>query len=310
MACFTGLGIGLSFIFGCIFLGVVAEIYYVLWWKKRNATGRAVKHQFYTNHIKQIPHLFCWKKPGSEPTSKTQQVTNSVTNPDANTGPEPDLELGPTKELLQQHKGYGEEGVEAELMRLHNLCGPPRFLFTINEETKEDLESIDGRSRIGSRTRSLSDFFVSIETPSLTPLASPTVKGFNNNPLDSYNGFNPLFESFSEVSEINKMRASSPPPKFKFLRDAEEKLLRKLMEETEKRAKNHYGSVQDSVVKANPNPNPNSNLATEERDGTFVRVLVGKSKEREATASQVLPLASSPSRFRPYEFDNKNPTQQ
>ncbi|XP_058199579.1 uncharacterized protein LOC131314751 [Rhododendron vialii] len=305
MACFSGLGIGLSFLFGCIFLGLVAEIYYVLWWKKRNtSSSRGIEHPFYTNHIKRIPHLFRWKKPSSEPASKTQQVTNSLTNPDANNGPEPDLELGLTKDLLQRHKGYGEEGVEAELIRLHNLCGPPRFLFTINEETKEDLESNDGRSRKGSRARSLSDFLVSMETPVLTPLASPTVKG-NNNPLDSYSGFNPLFESFSEA-EINKMR-SSPPPKFKFLRDAEEKLLRRLMEEAQKRALNHYGSVvQDSAVKANPN----SNLAAEEKDGSFVRVVVGKSKEREATASQVLPLASSPSRFRPVEFDNKNPVHQ
>ncbi|KAG5515321.1 hypothetical protein RHGRI_036386 [Rhododendron griersonianum] len=306
MACFSGLGIGLSFLFGCIFLGLVAEIYYVLWWKKRNTgSSRGIEHPFCTNHIKRIPHLFRWKKPSSEPASKTQQVTNSLTNPDANNGPEPDLELGLTKDLMQQHKGYGEEGVEAELIRLHNLCGPPRFLFTINEETKEDLESNDGRSRKGSRARSLSDFLVSMETPVLTPLASPTVKG-NNNPLDSYNGFNPLFESFSEA-EINKMR-SSPPPKFKFLRDAEEKLLRRLMEEAQKRAlMNHYGSVvQDSAVKANPN----SNFSAEEKDASCVRVVVGKSKEREATASQVLPLASSPSRFRPVEFDNKNPVQQ
>lgn len=293
MACFSGLGIGLSFLFGCIFLGLVAEIYYVLWWKKRNAntTTRGIEHhQFYT---KLIPHLFsCWKKPISEPTPKTQQTTNSLPNPDAVNAPEPDLELGLTKDLLQQ-KGYGEEGVEAELIRLHNLCGPPRFLFTINEETKEDLESNDGRSRKGSRTRSFSDFVVPIDTPVLTPLASPTVKGnSNNNPfLDSYNGFNPLFESFSEA-EINRVR-SSPPPKFKFLRDAEEKLLRKLLEEAQKRA------------------NPNSNLGSEEKDGSFVKVIVGKSnKEREATGSQVLPLASSPWRFRPVEFDDKSPVQQ
>ncbi|KAJ1404099.1 hypothetical protein SESBI_26836 [Sesbania bispinosa] len=55
-------------------------------------------------------------------------------------------------------------------MRLHNLVGPPRFLFMIKEETKEDLESKDGksrgyRSRKGSRPRSLSDLILAIETP-------------------------------------------------------------------------------------------------------------------------------------------------
>ncbi|KAG5515338.1 hypothetical protein RHGRI_036401 [Rhododendron griersonianum] len=93
-------------------------------------------------------------------------------NPDANSGPEPEFELGPAEDLLQC-KGFGEEGVEAELTWLHNLYCPPR--------------------------------------------------------------------------------RSWPHPQFNILRDAEEKLMRKLMEEAEKRSLNHYGSVQDPVVKANPN---------------------------------------------------------
>ncbi|KAK6144595.1 hypothetical protein DH2020_021415 [Rehmannia glutinosa] len=156
-------------------------------------------------------------------------------------------------------KGYNcEEGVEAELMRIHNLCGPPRFLFTIKEESKEDLESDDGKSRKGSRTRSLSDLV-------LTPLSSPPVKTPHS--LDSYNthGFNnPLFESLSEA-ELNRLR-SSPPPKFKFLKDAEDKLLRRLLEEE---AERKMGSQ-------------------EEKSAYFVR------EKLHNQASQVLPLASSP----------------
>ncbi|PSR90060.1 Serine/threonine-protein kinase roco5 [Actinidia chinensis var. chinensis] len=269
MACFSGLGIGLSFVFGCILLGLVGELYYLLWWKKQfSSTSRGIEdHHHFPNYVKFVPNLFCWKKPNS--TTKTQQVTD----PEAN-GSDPDPELGSSKEDLLC-KGYGEEGVESELMRLHNLCGPPRFLFTISEETKEDLESDDGRSRKGSRTRSLSDCL--LVDPILTPLASPTIRANPN--LESYHhhGFNPLFESFKEA-EINKLR-SSPPPKFKFLRDAEEKLMRRLMEEREK------------------------------REGSFIRITVEKNKEREAhqhhghqqhssTASQVLPLASSPSPIR------------
>ncbi|KAF7121436.1 hypothetical protein RHSIM_Rhsim13G0084800 [Rhododendron simsii] len=45
-------------------------------------------------------------------------------NPDANSGTEPEFELGPAEDLLQR-KGFGEEGVEAELTRLHILCCPP-----------------------------------------------------------------------------------------------------------------------------------------------------------------------------------------
>ncbi|XP_047942517.1 uncharacterized protein LOC125189268 [Salvia hispanica] len=100
-------------------------------------------------------------------------------------------------------------------MRVHNLCGPPQFIFTIKEESKEDLElSEDGRSRKGSRTRSLSDLFVDGAAP-----------------LDCYRhhgNINPLFESLPEA-ELRRLR-SSPPPKFKFLRDAEDKLLQEKAE--------------------------------------------------------------------------------
>ncbi|GJZ55971.1 hypothetical protein Tco_0611164 [Tanacetum coccineum] len=89
-----------------------------------------------------------------------------------------------------------EESFDLELMRIHNLHGPPRFLATINEETKEDLESL--RSRNCSRTRSLSD-------------------------LHELN-LNQLFDV-----DIKNLR-SSPPPTFKFLRAAEDKLLKRLME--------------------------------------------------------------------------------
>ncbi|OWM85577.1 hypothetical protein CDL15_Pgr029000 [Punica granatum] len=71
-------------------------------------------------------------------------------------------------------------------MRLHNLSSPPRFLFTIQEETRKDLESDDGRSRKGSRAQSLSDLIMSLDTPSLTPLPSPPLKASlpnNGSPL-------------------------------------------------------------------------------------------------------------------------------
>ncbi|KAL6967491.1 hypothetical protein U1Q18_033301 [Sarracenia purpurea var. burkii] len=318
MGSFSGLGIGLSFGFGFILLalvGVVAELSYLLWWRQRRISGE-------TNHLNHLSYLFCWKKerPTSLDITKTQEPLNSATNPDAYAlnAHEPDLELGDSdKDLLR--KSFEDEGVESELMRLHNLSGPPRFLFTINEESKEDLESDDGRSRgggsrKGSRTRSLSDLLLAAENPILTPLASPKLKA-KNNALESYNhrGFNPLFESVTEA-ELNMFR-SSPPPKLKFLRDAEEKLMRRLMEEVERRRGFSHGGdsvLRDSDVKSQIG----SMAAIEEREGSFIRFIVGKKNEREgghqelplpqyhstASASQVLPLDSSPSKFRP--FDN------
>ncbi|XP_059315345.1 uncharacterized protein LOC132065812 [Lycium ferocissimum] len=271
MSSFSGLGIGLSFVFGCILMGLVAELYYLLWVRKR--IPKSETENQYNNT--ELSHYFCWKKPNSvNNVSSQQQVRNQEMN-----SQDQDLELGTSKDLLL--KGYGEDSVESELMRLHNLCGPPRFLFTIKEETKEDLESEDGkshRSRTCSRNRSFSDL-------TLTPLSSPPVKGRQN--LDSYNckGFNPLFESSTEA-ELNRLR-SSPPPKFKFLRDAEEKLIRRLVDETEKRVLKNEVNYQDSAIK----------LPIDEKEkGSFISFLA-KSRLRElqvhnnsTTSVKVLPV--------------------
>lgn len=299
MASFSGLGIGLSLVFGCLFLALVAELYYVLWWKKRINHRQEIEDE-YGNYAKEyFIQLFCWKKPSSLHSDHTQDRERGQIN--ANGGHElVDPELGTSKDLLL--KAFGDESEVSELMRLHNLAGPPRFLFTIKEETKEDLESDDGKSRGGdrsgrrSRTRSLSDLMVAIDSPFLTPLASPRVKSTTLNALDSYHhlGFNPLFESSSDA-DLNWLR-SSPPPKLKFLRDAEEKLFKRLLiEEAEQRVTKTEGSALDSGVKT---LNTSSNLATEVLEGSFLKFIVGHHLQQyPSSTSQVLPLASSPTTF-------------
>ncbi|KAK6142126.1 hypothetical protein DH2020_006994 [Rehmannia glutinosa] len=221
MGSFSGLGIGLSFVFGCILMGLVAELYYLLYWKNR-IEG------------------FCFQK--KNPISSQEQG---------------DLEMGSSKDL-GLIKGYGEEGIETELMRAHNLCGPPRFLFTIKEEDF-DLESEDGKSRTNlSLSPNNSNFF------------------YHNN--NNHHGFNnPLFETLSEA-EVNRLR-SSPPPKFKFLKDAEDKLIRRLLvEEAEK--KKGLKNVQDSENSRNG--------SQEEKDVCFLKL-------SQHEAEQVVPLSSSSS---------------
>lgn len=340
MGSFSGLGIGLSFVFGCILLGLVAELYYLLWWKKK-ISNRDIEDQFTTKTsygVSDLSNLFCWKKPkgGGVVLVSRENSSHGLTTPAAaaaaaaaedatrNNGgrEEQDVEMG--KDLTSKVAGYGEESVESELMRLHNLCGPPRFLFTIKEETKEDLESEDGksRSRKGSRTRSLSDLLLAVDsnnTPFLTPLSSPPIKSAAAaamaaaQSLDSYNhhGFNPLFESMSEA-ELNKLR-SSPPPKFKFLRDAEEKLIKRLilLQEAEK---NRAPIKAPSANHPTTTTTMITDIDDDSKNGSFI-ALIGKNKEREmyqqphhhhhhhhlhsiSTASKVLPLASSPSTFR------------
>ncbi|GAA0144881.1 hypothetical protein LIER_05209 [Lithospermum erythrorhizon] len=271
MASFSGLGIGLSFVFGCILLGLVAELYYVLYWKKRIKNTEKIEEE-YSSIETEIPYLFCWKHPTYLWKSNVHQEVNGSStgrrNSEAPNVLEKDLE-----------SSYGEDSIDLELMRLHNLAGPPRFLFPIKEECKEDLESEDGRStrsRKGSRTRSLSDLMIAVDASILcTPMPSSPLK--IPRPLDTYNnhGFNPLFESISEA-ELNRLR-SSPPPKFKFLRDAEEKLMKRLMEEAEKKM------VQDLNV-------------SEVKDGSFLSFL-GNNREKELLQQLPLHRSSTPSQM-------------
>ncbi|XP_074578177.1 uncharacterized protein LOC141834732 [Curcuma longa] len=246
----SSLGIGLSLVSGFLFLALVAELYYVFWWKKKNRANRGTEDGDYKSFSAEdlfLP-LFCWRKPSS--------MSSAASNPQEISNP-----LKPIEE--------DDDTVEPELMRLQGLAGLPRFLFTIKEETREELESEDSRSRKGSRGRSLSDLFVASSTPFFTPLTSPP---FFAPPLT------PMFESSGE-EEFIKMW-SSPPPKFKFLKDAEEKLQRKrLMEEAKTFAEE------------------------DDADSAFISVKIGKSRDRgqhlQLSSSQVIPLTSSPSSFRP-----------
>ncbi|KAJ8535567.1 hypothetical protein K7X08_023287 [Anisodus acutangulus] len=214
MTSFSGLGIGLSFLFGCMVMGFAAELYYLLWVKKR-ISKRATEDQIqYTTYATELCSLFSWKKTNSLNKIGTQEVTRNqdLTNNDV-------LLKGFGEDSAEiKLEGYREDSAELELMRLHNL----RFLSTIKEETKEDLESDDGKSRGDRTSRSFSDL-----TLIFTPLSSPPVKSRPSNSQEF--SFNPLFESGTDGLTC------SPPPKFKFLRDAEEKLMRRLIVETEKR---------------------------------------------------------------------------
>jgi hypothetical protein len=306
MKSLSSVGLGLSVVFGCLFLALVAELYYLLWWKKR-LTNREMEND-YSSPARELFYMFCWKRSSSlrHAALDPQELCSSAGITATGTlvhEPEAQLQMQSSKDFLL--KPFGEDSMEAEFLRLQDLSGPPRFLFTIIEETKEDLESEDGKSRGDrsekeSRSRSLSDLLPTVETPYLTPLASP----FFTPPLtptDSCNqhvGFNPLFESAKDA-EFNRIK-SSPPPKFKFLQDAEEKLKRKLTEAAAAEEKVHES---DELVQEHRNKAPK-----DEEEGSFITIIVDKYKERElnhhlpqshsSTSSQVIPLASSPSTFR------------
>ncbi|KAK9055370.1 hypothetical protein SSX86_026453 [Deinandra increscens subsp. villosa] len=272
MSSFSGLEIGLGFLLGCILLGLSAQLYYLLWWKKRCSKDREDIENQHFSSSKIIPTTLssyhsCWKTSKS-PKTQEKDLQTHVKQQDSDMGVGKDLVL----------KGLGDESLDLELMRLHNLGGPPRFLFTINEETKEDL--ISEVSKKGSRSRSLSDILDTLDTPFLSPLASPPLKVPQEQNWEAYNhhGLNPLFESNGFGS--NKMR-SSPPPTFKFLRDAEEKLLRRLMHMEGEKGAGCKKMDQDSPRKS------------EAKDGSFMKFVVGGGHHLVSTHSKVLPLPCS-----------------
>lgn len=206
MSSLSRLGIGLSVVFGCFFLALVAELYYVFWWRRRLNSGSAMNGEVedeYSSPSRELFFLLCWKK---QPASSVRALNPHHHQRDANVitnGSEASNRLhhrhndglvvtqrspdqSPTRTDFMA-KFFPAEGMDNELMRLHSLLGPPRILFTIKEETKEDLDSEDGRSRKsrrGSRSKSLSDLLAHIgggsgtitpinNTPFVTPPSSP-----------------------------------------------------------------------------------------------------------------------------------------
>lgn len=302
MKALSSLGIGLSLVSACLLLALVAEIYYLFWWKKRS-TNRDIEDNYFS-----LFRLICSKRPPSLSSTAALDPLDISTSGNPASVSDDGLNMSSGKDHLLRTYGGGDDTMDVELSRLHGLSGPPRFLFTIKEETKEDLESEDGRSRggrsrKGSRGKSFGDL---METPFLTPLSSPPFYTPPHAPFDGYNqnGFNPLFES-SNLDSFNRLW-SSPPPKFKFLKDAEEKLYKKTVMEEAFKARRSSGDVKDQAKKRiADHSHPSS---SEEEDGSFITIVIGKNRDtvhqHHSSSSQVIPLHSSPSNFR---ILNENP---
>lgn len=265
MKSLSTLGLGLSVIFVCLLLALIAEIYYLLWWKKR-IIRREIEND-YTNPARDyFLYMFGLKKKPS--LSSSLSIVNPTNAPQADY---PEFQFHTQNSIDNKDyivKPLDENGV----LEPGLITGPPRFLFTIKEETKEDLESEDGKTREGKRS-SLSELLKNMETPYLTPLSSPPFVTPPITPMGSCHSsqsgsgcnYNPLYESSSDA-EFSRMVKSSPPPKFKFLRDAEEKLKKKtiLMEEAKKKDAN--------LVKS-------CNGHEGHQDGSFLTVIVANSNK-------------------------------
>ncbi|KAF8046822.1 hypothetical protein N665_3392s0005 [Sinapis alba] len=215
MRSLSSVGLALSIVFGCLLLALLAELYYLLWCKKRRRRRPNPRNDYSTPATGKLLFLFCCSTNPSSPSS----------NPKPNET---------QQQCLPPDDGFG------------NMV--PRFLFTIMEETVEEMEYEDG---VSTKGKSLNDLFLNMESgsspPYLTPRASPSLftppftqltescnsvrkEGFFESSTDAE--FNRLVRS-SPLSSSHSPTSSSPSslPRFKFLRDAEEKLnKRKVME--------------------------------------------------------------------------------
>nr|XP_043608896.1 uncharacterized protein LOC122580775 [Erigeron canadensis]XP_043608897.1 uncharacterized protein LOC122580775 [Erigeron canadensis]XP_043608899.1 uncharacterized protein LOC122580775 [Erigeron canadensis] len=252
----SSVGLGLSLIFGCLLLALIGELYYLLWWKKR-VTHREMFQESYTSPTREFFYMFCWKKPSSLTTNAL--TTDTQVHEPSSVHQNKDIWITPFGE--QQENGTN---VDSEMLTMQNLSVPARFLFTIKEETKEDLES-EEMSKIESR-RNSSD----VDTPFFTPLASPPYFTPPITPGDyTFRTFSPLFQSSSDL-EFNRIWAS-PPPKFKFLRDAEDKLQKKLMERFD----------DDDDVDDGVSCHSDDDVVKDGENGYLVTLIVSKNNESE-----------------------------
>ncbi|KAL4326199.1 hypothetical protein GQ457_11G009170 [Hibiscus cannabinus] len=264
MKSLSSVGLGLSIVFGSLLLALVAELYYLLWWKKKLTSKR------------EFLYMFCLKTSSTSSSSvalNPQEIRITIDEPQQ-------------EQSRQFHRHHLQsklkpfDGMGTELLR------PPRLLFTIVEETKEDLDQLEEAKSMAK----LGSMVVSVETPYLTPIASPPFFTPPHTPP-----LNPLFESASDA-EFNRSA-----PKLKFLKEAEEKLhKRMLMEE-------RVVVEDDDEEEESGEMTPPSKYLEDEEDESFITINVDRSKEigfinsinqqqfHSSCVSQVLPLSSSPS---------------
>lgn len=251
MRALSRLGVGLAVVSALLLLALTAELYYIFVYKRRlrrRAAAISDAASSPSSSSRELLQLFCFKKPPALASTYTVHQEPHATG---------------TAVAVTVDEDDDDETVEAQLMRLSSLVGPTRLLFTIKEETKEDLdESEDGRSRCG-RSRSLGELLHCPGTPFLTPATSPAPPSV----AATDNSYNPLFES---PMASPAAPAVSPPPKFQFLKDAEEKLYRRALAEEAMRTRRSPSSV-----------------AAGEEDGGYITIVVGKN-------NRVIPLPSPP----------------
>ncbi|CAN8317309.1 unnamed protein product [Cochlearia groenlandica] len=220
MRSLSSVGLALSIVFGFLLLALLAELYYLLWCKKKKRRNPHLENDYSTPRTRELIFILCCN-------NTNPSASSSFSNPKA---------IDTQQQQQRQQHCLLDDGFT-------NAIGPgivPRFLFTIMEETEEDI--MESQDCVSIKGKSLHDLFLNMESggsstpPYLTPLASPSLFTPPLTPL-SCNGRKEASLSFCESlydAEFNRLvsssplsSSSSPLSRFKFLRDAEEKLYKR-----------------------------------------------------------------------------------
>lgn len=135
-------------VFSFFLLLLLADLLYVVWWRRRfhaeTAASAAGSDDPYRSPSKELLYFLCWKSYSRvEPASSTPAAATGSASP----APSP--------------SGH------ADLMKLQEVHGPSRFLFTIKEE-REESEAEEARQAEAEKKT-----LVVEDTPFATPCASP-----------------------------------------------------------------------------------------------------------------------------------------
>nr|GEW84181.1 putative membrane lipoprotein [Tanacetum cinerariifolium] len=93
--------------------------------------NREMYQESYNSPAREFFYMFCWKNPTSNGLTTDTQVHEPQSNKDI------------WLRAFGEQEVVDDSGIDSEVLRMQNQSVPPRFLFTIKEETKEDLESED-----------------------------------------------------------------------------------------------------------------------------------------------------------------------
>ncbi|KAI4368830.1 hypothetical protein MLD38_017342 [Melastoma candidum] len=203
----------------------------------------------------------CWKKPGWRFLPYSAATGGGVKQAVVDIRRDG---IGDDKDVEAVAKAFGDEGDEGEeelsdYMFATGLIGlQSRILFTIMEESKEDMDSDCGRSSRGELSKRLSF------TRSLSDVGSRSSRR--------------MFESIPPT----------PPSRFKFLRDADEKFRMRLKQEAEERA---LGFRLPSQLMLSGRDDSWLKIAERRKDiDPFPQIV----QNHPSSSSRVLPLESSP----------------